>query len=139
MRLSSALLAVFVVVTAAIAQHGMIERGGLYNFPYHGDTWTGIVSSIDPLTRHLTLTYTAKGKTETFSGVLQDEGAALEDKDGNPIANKPITIGDKIMVYYVEQGRKYFIWDDKRKKREAKAAENIVFKIRLLPPDKKHS
>src|SRR2546423_665081 len=101
MRLFTSLVAVFVVTTTAIAQHGMIERGGLYNFPYHGDTWTGIVSSIDPSTRHLTLTSTAKEKTETFTGVLQDEGATLEDKDGNPIANKPITIGDKIMVFYV--------------------------------------
>ena len=128
-----------IIVSTAIAQHGMAERAGLYNFPYHGDTWTGIVTSLDPSTRHLTLSYSHKDKSESFTGVLQAEGAALEDDDGNAIANQPLTIGQKLMVYYVEKGRKYFIWDDSKKKHEAKADENIIFKIRLFRSDKKHS
>lgn len=134
-----AILVSLILVSPAIAQHGMAERPGLYNFPYHGDTWTGTVSSLDPSTRHLTLSYSHRDKSESFTGVLQPEGAALEDEDGNAIANQPITIGQKLMVYYVEKGRKYFIWDDNKKKHEAKADENIIFKIRVFRPDKKHS
>jgi hypothetical protein len=39
------------------AQNGKSEKGGLYTFPYKGDTWTGEIVATDPNTREITLQY----------------------------------------------------------------------------------
>jgi hypothetical protein len=131
-------IAITIVPVYAFAQHGMIGESGLYNFPYHGDTWTGVVSNLDPQTGHLTLSYTKKGKNEDFTGLVE-KSVALEDKDGRPIQHQSITLGQKLMVYYVEKGRKYVVWDENHKQHETRATENVIFKIRVFQTEKKHS
>ena len=131
----SHLCATFVLsifTSLALAQHGMIERPGLYNFPYHGDTWTGIITTADPQHRQLTLSYSNKTKTEDFTAAVL-RGAKLEDENGQLLTNPDVKIGDKVMVYYIEKGRTYFTWDDSHRKQEVKATEDTIFRIRVFP------
>jgi hypothetical protein len=83
----------------AYAQH---DQGGSGYWPiyYHGDNWTGTISSFDQASDSITLTYEHKGKVESFTGVLK-KPVALVDKDNKQLSgHTPLKIGDRITVYY---------------------------------------
>ena len=63
------LLATLVLPLSVAAQHGTADNG-YYPTGYEGDTWTGIVSSVDPTAKKVSLVYTHKGKTDVFDGIL---------------------------------------------------------------------
>lgn len=126
----SLVLAVMAFVAAgpfASAQHGKAEESGLYSFNYRGDTWTGIVASVDASTRGITLTYDHKGKHDEFTGVLKPP-IEIVDKDGKPSNVRRINNGDKIEIYYLPKGMKVHEY----KKPDYVADANLIFKIKIL-------
>ena len=130
-------LFIFSCGLSTAAQHGTAEAG-LYTFNYHGDTWTGTLTAIDHAKDAFTLTYEHKGKTENFTGVLK-RPIEIVDADGEPTKTQThIQIGDSLTVYYIAQGRKYSMKKEDGKRHEDVANENLIFKIKLLPPPKKH-
>ncbi|HEV7842555.1 MAG TPA: hypothetical protein VGO69_02610 [Pyrinomonadaceae bacterium] len=66
-----------------------------------GDAWIGEVVATNDATRELTLSYTDKGKTETFAGILE-EGYKITLKDGSlhELKVSEITPGRRIRVFY---------------------------------------
>ena len=90
----------------AYAQHGAAESG-YWPMGFHGDTWTGVVSATNDATREITLTYTKRNKTQTFTGVLED-GYTVKAKDGRPHLLKvsEIPLGMKLKVYYMSRKHK---------------------------------
>jgi hypothetical protein len=66
-----------------------------------GDTWTGEVVAANETTREITLRYTGKGETETFTGILE-EGDKVKRNDGSLQALKvsEIVPGTRIRVFY---------------------------------------
>src|SRR5882724_13204236 len=88
------------IAGAANAQHGNAGNG---YFPpgYAGDTWTGTVTATDDATRSITLTYTNKNKTETFTGTLKEPCCKVKMVDG--------TMKD-LRVSEISQGRRMIVW-----------------------------
>jgi hypothetical protein len=106
----------------AIAQHGQAE-GGYYALDYHGDTWTGTLTAVDHDRDAITLTYEHKGKTETFTGVFKHPLEVVDQYDH--AAKAHLQIGDGITAYYING-----------KKNKGVVTDNLIFKIKLLPPPK---
>jgi hypothetical protein len=106
------------------AQHGT-AAGGYYPAGYEGDTWTGVVTTTDDTTRTITLTYSSKKKTETFTGVLKEGCCKVKMSDGTVQELKPSTLspGRRLMVYYIPRTTKV---DGK------KSNVNEVFKVDFL-------
>ncbi len=63
------LFAILLLPECLVAQHGTADNG-YYPSGYQGDTWTGIVSSLDTATKAVSLVHTHKGKSARFEGVL---------------------------------------------------------------------
>jgi len=65
-----------------------------------GDAWTGEVVASNDNTREITIAYEVKGKSETFTGVL-NEGYSVKMKDGTSHTLKvsEIPIGSRIRVF----------------------------------------
>ena len=119
----------------AVGQHGEAESG-LYTFDYHGDTWTGTLTAVDHERDAITLTYEHKGKVENFTGVFK-RPLEVVDQDGRPTkAQTHLDIGDRLTAYYIAQGRNYSMKEDDGKRHKRVAADNLVFKLKLLPPPK---
>ncbi|HXT72928.1 MAG TPA: hypothetical protein VN785_03670 [Candidatus Angelobacter sp.] len=89
------------------AQRGSAP-GGYYPPGYHGDTWTGAVTTTDDKTRTVTLTYSSKKKTETFTGVLKEGCCKVKMSDGTVQELKPseLSPGRRVMVYYIPRTTK---------------------------------
>jgi hypothetical protein len=106
------------------AQHGT-AGAGYYPPGYEGDTWTGVVTATDDRARTVTLTYSSKKKTETFTGVLKEGCCKVKMSDGTVQELKPsmLSPGRRIMVYYIPRTTKV---DGK------KSAVNEVFKVDFL-------
>jgi len=98
--------ALLIFAAVLLAQHGT-ARNGYYPMNYHGDTWTGTVTSVNDQTRELTLTYTKGDKTEEFTGVLK-AGLKAKRTDGSEAELKPsdFPIGTRLLVYYTPQTKK---------------------------------
>ncbi len=123
-------LLVLVFHVSATGQHGKAEPG-FYNFDYHGDLWTGEITSFDPATRTLNLRYEHKGKVETFTGVLKPP-VHFVDEQGNTLGPQVhVEAGDRITAYYIAKGLKYPVKEGD-KKREEVANDNLIFRIKLL-------
>jgi len=124
------------VVTLAFAQHGKSQKGGLYNFNYKGDTWTGEIVAYDPATRQITLQYTdKKGQTENFTAKLKPGAkATVQDRPEERLAS--LNSGDRIIAKYIATGQKFFVEDEKGKIKEVAATENIIFEVEVIPPKK---
>jgi len=132
---AATLICYFAFDSTALAQHGEAEAG-LYTFDYHGDTWTGTLSAVDHEKDAITLIYEHKDKTENFTGILK-RPLEVVDENGQPTkAQTHLNIGDRITVYYIAQGRNYSMREDDGKRHKRVAADNLVFKIKLLPPAK---
>jgi len=102
------LTAIFLMTSCpfVFAQHGSAPDG-YYPRGYSGDTWTGEVVSTDDTTREITLTYTNKNKSETFTGILI-ENYQVKTKDGSMKELKPSGIpkGAHITVFYQAKTKK---------------------------------
>lgn len=87
-----------------------------------GDTWTGIVTSVDQSTFEITLTYTKHHKTQTFVGKPQ-KGYLVAPKNGpvRPLRPSDIHVGRKLTVYYISE------------RKEAKGKKVTVNTIVLIP------
>ncbi len=90
----------FVLVTAAVlvAQDGTAPNG-YYPYFFHGNTFTGVV--VDGPSDVLTLQYTKKGKTKTFTGRLRQD-CQIKKANGELINVKAsdVTRGDTVEAYY---------------------------------------
>jgi hypothetical protein len=109
------------------AQHGTAGNG---YFPpgYEGDTWTGIVTAADDKTRTVTLTYSSKKKTETFTGVLQEGCCKVKMSDFTEQELRPSQLSlthprRTITVYYIPKTTKA---EDK------KITVNEIFKVIIV-------
>jgi hypothetical protein len=96
------LLAILLLPTSSSAQHGTADNG---YFPsgYIGDTWSGVVSSVAPATKEVSLVYTHHGKTAVFQGILS-KGTRVQangDKKKQQIVSEGISVGAHIRVYYM--------------------------------------
>lgn len=136
MRKTAALLFLCSVPSVTFAQHGKSEKGGLYTFPYKGDTWTGEIVALDQNTRAISLQYTnKKGESEEFSArILQTFKAYVKDHREQKVSN--LNLGDKVIVYYIAAGQKYPVTDEHGKKKDVAATENLVFEAELIPAKK---
>jgi hypothetical protein len=118
------------------AQHGKAERGGLFTFPYHGDTWTGEIVDIDTNSGQITLQYTdKKDQTEKFVAKLTAgyKAYVMDHKEQKVSVLNP---GDKIVAYYIAIGQKYPVKDAAGKKQDVAATENLIFQVEVVPPKK---
>ena len=87
----------------ALPQHGEAESG-YWPLGYHGDTFTGNVTSVDDDSRSITLTYTnpKNGKTETLPGsIVKPYTAKWKDGTLRQIKPSDIPIGTRLKVYYM--------------------------------------
>jgi hypothetical protein len=125
------ILTVAIVLLASCvleAQHGSAPND-YYPPGYSGDTWTGVVTSVDDHSREITLTYTKGDKTETFTGILK-QGYKVKSKDGSEVELKPseIPTGVRLTVFYSTQTKK--VDGNKVKVYE-------IFRLKQLPEEKK--
>lgn len=127
---------VFAVIIAsslcAAGQHGVADPG-FKKYGFHGDMWTGTVSSLDHDKGLITLEYEHKGKVENFTGTLKPP-LTVVDAEGQP-AKPPIRIkaGDRLRVYYYKEGTKYTTVEEGGKRHEEVAAGNLIFQVNFLP------
>ena len=118
------------------AQHGKAPESGLYTFDYHGDIWTGILDSMDHEKDAITLKYEHKGEVESFTGVFKHP-LEVVDQDGKSTKTQThLQIGDQLIVYYIAKGLKYSMREDDGKRHTYVASDNLIFKIKFLPPPK---
>lgn len=136
MRKTVALLFLCLLPSVTFGQHGKSEKGGLYTFPYKGDTWTGEIVALDPNTRAISLQYTdKKGESEEFDArILPTFKAYVKDRREQKVSN--LNLGDKVIVCYLATGQKYPVKDEHGKKKDVAATENLVFEAELIPPKK---
>jgi hypothetical protein len=131
----SQLLVLMIALTAA-AQHGKSEKGGLYNFPYKGDTWTGEIISFghgEAARGTVTLSYTdKKGQVQTLEGRFTSS-LKMSIKDHPEQKIPQLRVGDRIIAYYIAPGQKYFVLDQNGKRKDVVATENIIFEVEVLP------
>lgn len=95
-----------VLLTALIVS---LQVGSLYAQKVKtvlGDSWTGEVVSTDDNTREIVIKFEAKGKSETFVGVL-NEGYKVQMKDGgsHELKVSEIPNGERIRVFYNTKDR----------------------------------
>ena len=118
------LVVVLALAGSANAQHGSAGSG---YFPpgYAGDTWTGNVIATDDTTRSITLTYTSKNKTETFTGALKDTCCKVKMADGTmkDLKVSEISQGRRMIVYYIPSTTKV---------EGKKSTVNEIFKVDFL-------
>jgi hypothetical protein len=119
----------------APAQQGKAESG-FYTWNYHGDTWTGTISSFDQGNGALTLVYEHRGKVENFTGVIKPPVQVL-DKNGNRVSDQVrVKVGNRITAYYIKEGLKYNMRQEDGKRHDEVANANLIFQIKLLDPQK---
>ena len=136
MRIVAAFLCVCSFAFVVSAQHGKSEKGGLYPFPYNGDTWTGEIVAVDPTTRDISLPYTdKKGQSEKFTArLLPGLTPFVKDHKGEKVSS--LNLGDAVIVYYIAIGQKYPVSDEHEKKKEIPATENLIFELEVIPSNK---
>jgi len=140
------LLATLFLPVSLIAQHGTAENG-YYPNGYQGDTWTGIVSSLNPTTKEISLVYTHKEKTLVFDGLLAKgyRVQANSDKQKQEIKATGITVGTRLRVFFMpnqtsdEVGGpfpfKAFGNNLLEESRDAKRRFNLIFLVQFLPEE----
>ena len=94
--------AILFFAVPAYAQHGT-AISGYFPSNYQGDLWTGVVSSVVPATREVSLVYTHHGKTTVFEGILSKtcRVQVWDSKEKRQIAASGITVGAHLKVYYM--------------------------------------
>jgi len=107
------LVIVFMIAMPAGAQHGTAPAG-YYPAGYNGDMWTGTLTAANDSTREITLTYTKKDKTQTFTGMLEEKfTVTLADGKTHQLKPSDIAPGTILRVYYKPKTKKV---DDKKVK-----------------------
>jgi hypothetical protein len=115
---------ILLLVSAVSAQHGSATNG-YYPDTYAGDTWTGVVTSINDSTGEFTLTYTKGNKTETFVGIPENGYVvAPKNKPERPLKPSDIHVGTTVTVEYIPETKKI---DGK------KVTANTVININSIP------
>jgi hypothetical protein len=106
MRTLGALFITLLLATAISAQHGT-AKSGYFPARYNGDTWTGVVSTVNETTGEFTLTYTKGDKTQTLIGVPED-GYTVSPKNGpeRPLKPSDIHVGRTLTVFYMPETKK---------------------------------
>ena len=96
------MLAILLLPVSVVAQHGTADNG-YYPNGYNGDTWSGVVSSVEPATKAVSLVYTHHGKTAVFEGILSKHYRvqASGDKNKQQIVSAGISVGGCIKVYSI--------------------------------------
>jgi hypothetical protein len=108
----------------AVGQKGTAESD-YYPLNYHGETWAGEVTDINSETREITLSYTKKDKTQTFTGVLEPRcQVAMKDGNYQELRLSELRKGVRIKVYYISKEEKIAA---------GKVRVNRIFRIRPLP------
>jgi hypothetical protein len=121
-KLVSLIGIVILSVGSSLAQKGTAEPD-YYPQNYSGDTWTGVVTSVNEDTRELTLIYKKKDKEETFIGVLPKEYThKMADGKYQQIKLADL-MGMTIRAYYMSKTKKV---------NDQKIKYNDVFKIKIL-------
>src|SRR6516164_4072965 len=79
---------------------------GWYPDGYKGNTFTGVLQSVDESTHHFKLTYAVGYKTEVFVGALQ-KGYTTHFPDGTtrPLKVSDLPIGSNLTVYYMGEAK----------------------------------
>ena len=114
--------ALLVSAGVSLGQKGIAESD-YYPMNYAGDTWTGVVTSVDEDTREFKLTYKKKDKEETFVGVLPKEYAhKMADGTYKEIKLADL-MGTTIRAYYMAKVKRV---------NDEKVKYNNVFQIRIL-------
>jgi hypothetical protein len=92
--------------TPLLAQHGT-ARNGYYPEGYQGDTWTGVVTSVNPQSFAITLEYKKGKNTETFIGT-PEKGYLVHEHNGQtrPLQPTDIRVGQRITVWYNPETKK---------------------------------
>lgn len=128
MKTLAAIFGFLLIAAGASAQHGTAPSG-YYPIGYTGDTWTGVVVSVNPNTGEFVLTYTRGSKTESFTGVPEDGYMVLpKDSPLRPLKPGDIHVGRIITVFYMAETKKV---DGK------KVVINTVVNINSIPNNKK--
>jgi len=125
---------------AVFGQHGKSEGKGFYNFPYHGDTWTGKIVAFDRPTLEVTLQAidNKQGQKETFKAKIKlGAKATVKERPGEKVNS--LNVGDRIIAYYIAPGQKYPVFDEAGKKKDVVATENLIFEIEVFPDWQKDS
>jgi len=105
MRLAR-LLILILVGFPALAQHGTAPAG-YYPAGYNGDMWTGALTAANDSTREITLSYTKKDKTQTFTGALEEKFTiTLADGKKHELKPSDIAPGTILRVYYKPKTKK---------------------------------
>ena len=100
-RMIAVWLAVLVAASAS-AQYGGAPNG-YYPPTYTGATFTGTVT--EGKGDAVTLTYTKKDKTQTFTGQLETS-CAMPTRDGQPMSASDLTPGTVLTAFYNKESRK---------------------------------
>jgi hypothetical protein len=140
------LLATLLLPVSLIAQHGTADNG-YFPSAYQGDTWTGVVSNLDPTTKLLSLVYTHKGKTDVFEGVLSKSYRVQSsgDKEKQQIVATGIAMGGHLRVFYVPNQAsdnlgvtapfKAFGKNLLESARDSRQRFNLIFLVQFLPEE----
>ena len=141
------LLAILLLPECLVAQHGTANNG-YYPSGYQGDTWTGIVSSLDTATKAVSLVHTHKGKSARFEGVLAKgyRVQAKDEKEKQQIRDTGIAVGAHLRVHYIPNqtsddlgaGPSYFkAFGNSLLERppDTKRRFNLIFLVEVLPEE----
>ena len=141
-----ALQVILLFPVCAAAQHGT-AGSGYYPSGYGGDTWSGVVSSVVPATKSVSLVYTRHGKTAFFEGILS-KGYRIQtsgDKNKQQIMSTGISVGSHLRVYYLENQTsddlgpvasfKAYGNDLLARSGNAKTRFNLIFLVQFLPDE----
>lgn len=129
-----------------VAQHGTADNG-YYPMAFQGDTWTGIVSSLDPITKEVVLVYTHKEKTAVFEGILAKgyQVHTNDSKEKQQVLATGISVGAHLRVYYIANQTSDEVGGTSPFKAfgksflevpgDAKKRFNLIFLIEFLPEE----
>lgn len=118
------LIIVIIILSTGVVlgQKGTAEPD-FYPPNYYGDTWTGIVTTVNEDTREFTLSYKKKDKEEIFVGILP-KGYTQKMADGKDREVKlDDLLGMQLRAYYISRTKKV---------NDQKIKYNDVFKIKIL-------
>lgn len=119
------LLAILFVLSngSALAQKGHASESGYYPTGYAGDTWTGVVTSVNEDTREFTLTYKKKDKEESFVAFLAKEYRHKMANGTFEQIKLDDLMGMTIRVYYMPKTKKV---------NDQKVKYNDVFNFKIV-------
>ncbi len=101
---ASVLFALTLLCLPAYAQHN--EDPSFFYPGFHGDTWTGEVTALNPDTREITITNKKGDKTETFTGVAEKGMRIYQNGVPKELDFSKLQTGMRLTLYYIGAERK---------------------------------